>query len=534
MPAVSSYNALTRTDNSINKSLEKLSTGLRINRAGDDAAGLAISEKMRGQVNGLNQATRNSQDGISMIQTAEGALSETHSILQRMRELAVQSANGTNTAEDREALQSEVSQLKQEIDRIGNTTEFNTQKLLDGTQAGASGVSAGANTTTGAAVAKLTAATNTGTSLNTGSTAAQLAAKETVIVDGQSIEVDWSTLSSDDKATLGATTTDAEQLNKKKDIIVNKINEAIDNSGTSISHISAYTSGNSITFESGTAGVDSEVTVFTGAAGVLAGTTATIAAAGNTATSGTTNYNGSAVAAASTFTAEINGVKMQVSVTNAVATGDDMSTIASNTAVDLNSAISTYNSTAGLTKGDEGFINDVTVSVSKDGRFIVGSESGPITFTDDSGSTVVKDLGLSQAQTETAGNGGVTFQIGANKAQTMNFGIKDMRSAALGISGIDLSTAAGAQTALKSLDSAISSVSSQRAKLGAVQNRLEHTINNLTTSSENLTAAESRIRDVDMSLEMVAFSKNKIISQAGTSMLSQANQNPQNVLSLLR
>lgn len=139
MSAVNSYNSLNKVDNTINKSLEKLSTGLRINRAGDDAAGLAISEKMRGQVNGLNMATRNSQDGISMIQTAEGALNETHSILQRMRELAVQSSNGTNTAEDREALQSEISELKSEIDRIGNTTEFNTQKLLDGTQAGVNG-----------------------------------------------------------------------------------------------------------------------------------------------------------------------------------------------------------------------------------------------------------------------------------------------------------------------------------------------------------------------------------------------------------
>ena len=161
MPAMGSYNSLNRTDNSINKSLEKLSTGLRINRAGDDAAGLAISEKMRGQVNGLNMASRNAQDGISMIQTAEGALNETHSILQRMRELSVQSANGTNTAEDRQALQNEVTQLKEEIDRIGNTTEFNTQKLLNGAQAGASGVAAGSGTTTGAVVAKLTAASNT-------------------------------------------------------------------------------------------------------------------------------------------------------------------------------------------------------------------------------------------------------------------------------------------------------------------------------------------------------------------------------------
>ncbi len=166
MPAIGSYNALNRTDAAINKSLEKLSTGLRINRAGDDAAGLAISEKMRGQVNGLNMASRNAQDGISMIQTAEGALNETHSILQRMRELSVQSANGTNTAEDREALQNEVTQLKEEIDRIGNTTECNTQKLLNGAQAGAAGVSQGTNTTTGAAVAKLTAASNNVSDLN--------------------------------------------------------------------------------------------------------------------------------------------------------------------------------------------------------------------------------------------------------------------------------------------------------------------------------------------------------------------------------
>lgn len=162
LPAIGSYNSLNRTDSAINKSLEKLSTGLRINRAGDDAAGLAISEKMRGQVNGLNMASRNAQDGISMIQTAEGALNETHSILQRMRELSVQSANGTNTAEDREALQNEVTQLKEEIDRIGNTTEFNTQKLLNGAQAGAAGVATGTNTTTGAVVAKLTAAKMTG------------------------------------------------------------------------------------------------------------------------------------------------------------------------------------------------------------------------------------------------------------------------------------------------------------------------------------------------------------------------------------
>ena len=527
MSAVSSYNALTKTNGDIQKSLEKLSTGLRINRAGDDAAGLAISEKMRGQISGLDQATRNSQDGISMIQTAEGALSETHSILQRMRELSVQSANGTNTSEDRDALQNEIQQLKEEVDRIGNTTEFNTQKLLNGAQAGATGVAAGSGTTTGAVVAKLTAATNTGSTLN----AAQgTFSKETVIIDGQSLDVDWNTLSSDDKATLNAATTDAEQLNKKKDIIVNKINEAIDNSGKSIDHISGYVNGNSLTLTSGTQGTKSEVTVSSGTS-VLTG-----AGFGATVTKGTTNYNGTTVAATSTLKATINGVDLKVTIPSgsSISTGNTMASAATTIQTALNTAISTYNSNAGLTKGMDGFISAATVTVSDDGRFVVGNETAAITFNDYDGNTTAKDLGVSQAQTETNGNGGVTFQIGANKGQTMNFGIGDMRSTALGISSVDISTAAGAQTAMKTVDSAISKVSAQRAKLGAVQNRLEHTINNLTTSSENLQSAESRVRDLDMSKEMVKFSKNQIISQAGTSMLAQANQSPQNVLQLLR
>lgn len=533
MPAMGSYNSLNRTDSAINKSLEKLSTGLRINRAGDDAAGLAISEKMRGQVNGLNMASRNAQDGISMIQTAEGALNETHSILQRMRELSVQSANGTNTAEDRGALQNEVNQLKEEIDRIGNTTEFNTQKLLNGAQAGAAGVAAGSGTTTGAVVAKLTAASNTGATLNTATKAASFV-KETVIIDGQSLEVDWNTLSSDDKATLQSTTTDAQQLNKKKDIILNKINETIDNSGKSISHIDGYVSSNNLTLTSGTQGTKSEVTVGS-SGGVLSD-----AGFAATAAKGTSVYNGTTIAATAageTFKATINGVDLKVTIPSAssISSGTTaMSAAATTVQSALNVAISTYNSNAGLAKGMDGHIADVAVSASDDGRLIVSNETAAVTFSDYDGKTTAKNLGISMAQTETNGNGGVTFQIGANKAQTMNFGIGDMRSTALGVSSVDISTAAGAQTAMKTLDSAISKVSAQRAKLGAVQNRLEHTINNLTTSSENLQAAESRVRDLDMSLEMVSFSKNKIISQAGTSMLAQANQNPQNVLSLLR
>jgi flagellin len=270
--AMNSYNTLTGTNDRISKSLEKLSSGLRINRAGDDAAGLAISEKMRSQVKGLGMATKNAQDSISLIQTAEGALNETHSILQRMRELSVQSANDTNTTKDRQELQKEMDRLKQEVDRIGDTTEFNTKKLLSGSF-----------------------------------------------------------------------------------------------------------------------------------------------------------------------------------------------------------------STTGL-----------------------------------------------------------RFHVGANSGQFVSLKLGSMRSSALGISGastsqaISITSAAAADSAITTIDSAIEKVSGERAKYGAMQNRLEHTINNLRTSEENLQAAESRIRDADMSKIMVDFSKDQIISQAGTSMLAQANSRSQGVLQLLQ
>jgi flagellin len=294
--AMNTYSRLTAANNAKSSSLAKLSSGLRINKAGDDAAGLTISEKMRGQIGGLNQAVRNAQDGISLIQTAEGALNETHSILNRMRDLAVQAANDTNTADDRNAIQGELNQLLDEVDRIAKNTEFNTQKLF-----GEYGIPENAN-------------------------------------DG----------------------------------------------------------------------------------------------------------------------------------------GDAAHT--------------------------------------------------PLT---------------------------VNFQIGANANQNISLEIKDMTTDGLGLGEfkviveneeksiersniINVTTQSGASTAITKIDSAIKLVSEERSKLGAYQNRLEHTINNLTTTSENLTAAESRIRDVDMAEEMMKFTKNNILSQAATSMLAQANQMPQQVLQLLQ
>lgn len=543
--ALNTHRQLTGNTSAASKSLEKLSSGFRINRAGDDAAGLAISEKMRAQIRGLDMAAKNAQDGISLIQTAEGALNETHSILQRMRELADQSANGTNTVEDRQNLQDEIKQLKSEIDRIGNTTEFNTQKLLNGALAGAQGVTSTTNTTVGAVVAKLTAGTMTaGTAIKADHSAATFGT-DTITVDGQKIDVNWDTLLTQDQKDLlksnlaNASATTVKQVG---DILTNAINTAIDASGKNVGHVSGYVdaTSNKLVLTSSSNGTKSEVTVSNVAANTSIAATFisdTAGAKSANANVGTSTYNGSSLGGSGTFDVYLNGKIIGLGgSTNALtdANGDDMKDVATHLQDAINDAIGTYNASTGKTSGQEGFVQDVTVTVSDDGRLVISSPSGEISLKDLTGETTISDLGLSQAQTEASGSGGMTFQIGANRGQTITFGVGDMRTSALGISGIDISTAAGASAALDSLDVAIKKVSSERSKMGAVQNRLEHTINNLQTASENLTAAESRIRDVDMAKEMMDFTKNNILSQAAQAMLAQANQQPQGVLQLLR
>lgn len=364
------------------KNMEKLSSGFRINRAGDDAAGLAISEKMRGQIRGLNMASKNAQDGISLIQTAEGALNETHAILQRMRELAVQSANDTNTESDRKELQKEINQLVAEIDRVGNTTEFNTQKLLNGDRVG--------------------------------------------LVDQQDGSI-------------------AVQNNGRSSVTVN--------SGAANSLAKALTAGGTITI---------------------------------------TRVNS--------------------------ASGTDWFSISdpTNTGIvlDANTSAAKTVAVAGQTLTITG-LTDLGVG-----------ESVTLTFT-------------AKQDAETDVTKALSMQIGANTGQNMLIGINDMRAEALGVRGtdgkeIDITAADKASTAITTINSAIETVSGERSKLGAVQNRLEHTINNLGTASENLQAAESRIRDVDMAKEMMTFTKNNILTQAAQAMLAQANQQPQGVLQLLR
>ncbi|EDP69256.1 Flagellin-like protein [Carnobacterium sp. AT7] len=408
--AMNTYSNLTSANASKSSSLAKLSSGLRINKAGDDAAGLAISEKMKNQISGMTQASRNAQDGISLIQTAEGALGETHSILNRMRDLTVQSANGTNTADDKTAIQAELTSLTKEVDRIAGDTEFNTKGLMNGSEI--TSTSIGGNFTP--AGAALTApATNDNKLL-------VLAIKATNAN---------TTLKADGTDTAG------DMHTALKDLTPEKLDKII------------------------------------------------------------AKYNTDKAA--------------DVSADKKLADAFDTSTVKA----DFDAKASKYGVTvAAGTNATDAEITTLNNAIAKAGK----SELS------------VNDLGESR---DTKFN----FQIGANAGEKISVEIKNMSSKGLGVNNIDVTaTNANTDDILGKLDKAIGSVSSQRADLGAVQNRLDHTVSNLATTKENLSEANSRITDVDMAEEMMSFTKSNILSQASTSMLAQANQMPQSVLSLLQ
>ncbi|ATY86020.1 flagellin [Kyrpidia spormannii] len=464
LAALNAWRQLSINNTETQKSLEKLSSGYRINRAGDDAAGLAISEKMRGQISGLDQATRNAQDGISLIQTAEGALNETSSILQRMRELAVQASNDTNTQEDRNAIQQEITQLKSEINRISTTTQFNTKNLLDGTIGNSAVLSndnlklksvqvVDANLAADTYTVKNVAAATVGADIKTnttGLTAANFDFTDTTKVSGLALG-DY-TLTVTQGATAGT-----------YDLTLQDKNGVTVASATGWDPTSA-----DATLKGSVNGVSTTFTIKKGA----------------TPQAGTMTFNLNATYAAA---------------------GDFTITNSSNATV--------YKSAASLKITDSNF------------------QAGGFQF------NMTVDTALAAAGTTTTittTNNALTMHIGANENQTMKVAVSKMDTTSLGIDNIDVTTQAGAEAAITAIDNATQMVSTERAKLGAYQNRLEHTINNLSTSSQNITSAESRIRDVDMAQEMMNFTKNNILQQAATAMLAQANQQPQLVLQLLR
>jgi len=515
--SLNTYRQLSTNSAMTNKSIEKLSSGLRINRAGDDAAGLAISEKMRGQIRGLDQASRNSQDGISLIQTAEGALNETHSILQRMRELAVQASNDTNTTDDRSELQKEIDQLVDEIDRIANTTEFNTKKLLNGEASGVkiktgtdkvlnSGLT-GANTYEGTLKVNVTTAAEAEviTSAN---------AEET---DAGNTAIDWTTVAGTDtlESVFAATTPANTAFGGNESLtitqngktvtvnvsgsmtfnqLVQNLNQAFEKEGMAINaSFSAAHADAGLTFTSTKVGSDYAMTI-------------TQNNFDNTATFGFAN-------------------------TVAAAGG--------NAAVDA--VVTLEDTTTGVTSANITVSGDTISLTTADAN--LGLNNFEATLSQAALSSVANAI----AELE-VGQGGVSLQIGANQGQTLAVNIGAMNANKLATDSdvnttfssiADLKTdgvtsTSNANKAITLIDDAIKQVSSERSKLGAYQNRLEHTINNLNTSSENLTAAESRIRDTDMAKEMMEQTKNNILAQAAQAMLAQANQQPQGVLQLLR
>lgn len=481
LASLNTYNRLSANNTATSKSLEKLSSGLRINRAGDDAAGLAISEKMRGQIRGLDQASSNSQDGISMIQTAEGALNETHSILQRMRELAVQSSTDTNTSDDRTKIQAEVDELAKEITRISNTTEFNTKNLLAG------GLS---------------------TTFHVGA-------------------------NQDQNMKLSVSAMDAKSLGVSGDLITTTLTAA-----------------------NGVTGI-SDVTENLGAGAKVTATA--IVAAGYTAAQGT--VQGTIANDSSNYTGA-QDVAYQIKVAAVGATDGNVSSI--QISKDGGASWATVNGVdgTGTTAFDLGDGVKITIAddstapanaVGQQGSFNVTAQKATLKLANTAGdigtavtvhgnqsSVVVGDAATGRTATVaftfaslTAGDATVSQTTTASTGATVDaFG--SVTTQAVAQKGINVSTQGAANRAITTIDNAIKTVSTERSKLGAYQNRLEHTISNLSTSSENLTAAESRIRDVNMAKEMMSFQKNNILSQAATAMLAQANQQPQNVLQLLR
>ena len=470
MQAANANRMLNVTTSAQSKSTEKLSSGYKINRAADDAAGLTISEKMRKQIKGLDRASTNAEDGVSAVQTAEGALTEVHSMLQRMNELATQSANGTNSNTDRKAIQDEIDQLTTEIDRVSETTKFNETYLLKGD---------------GAEKAHNVNAHDAGLD------------GVTLTDKGNEVEVTLKELKAGDKISIAG-----------KNYTIGSTADEITNKMTA----GAAGAKNSYTINGATYQVDENNKVYT-ADGKKKVTKAELTGTG-AGDAELTDLQG-LVKEGSTVTI---GTKTYTAMTDKAGAGADGIDDNDSTVITAGKAYQLQ--TAEIVKASS--IGADTAATVKNGAN--ATKDATATFTLNKGTVSYKDA-LS-----------FNLHVGADADMTnkITVNIDSMNSAGLGVKGIKADTEQDATYAIDAIADAISTVSSQRSSLGAVQNRLEHTINNLDNVVENTTSAESRIRDTDMAEEMVNYSKNNILAQAGQSMLAQANQSNQGVLSLLQ
>ena len=497
MQAANASRTLNITTDSQSKSTEKLSSGYKINRAADDAAGLSISEKMRKQIRGLTQASTNASDGVSSVQTAEGALTEVHDMLQRMNELAVQAANGTNSESDRDDIQNEIDQLSQEIDRIASTTKFNETFLLKGDiglkRMYISAHDAGLD---GTLIQNTTKATFTMESLEAG---------EKYRIGGIQYTIG---------AETNAEVAKALHLEKKLTGGTTKDDPGVWNldAGDTIS-----IDGKTYTINPKEVGSDiANAKVTNGYLNKLITDGSTIKYNGNEVTRFSTSYNketgiDDANVTLIKATAAYNMVATELKAASSVGATDGAASIIDKDEADENGVGSVWEK-AEITKTIAGEENETKVT--------------SISFTLSKGY-----VNIQNALT-------LNLHVGADAAMTnkINVTIEAMNSKSIGINGINVSDATGkaATYAIDAIADALQRVSAQRAELGAIQNRLEHSIKNLDNVVENTEAAESRIRDTDMADTMVEYSKNNILQQAGQSMLAQANQATQGVMNLLQ
>ena len=458
MQAANANRMLNVTTGAQSKSTEKLSSGYRINRAADDAAGLSISEKMRKQIKGLDKASSNAEDGVSSVQTAEGALTEVHSMLQRMNELAVQASNGTNSNTDRSAIQDEISQLTTEIDRVAETTKFNETYLLKGGNGTKdvymNGHDAGLKGTL----------TDNATTATFKVAAGALDAGKSVTIGGKDY-------------TIGGSDTEAKALITKAAADGAKADASITIDGTT------YTYKTDKWVDKG--GKD------------------------------------------------VTDIENKVKKGSTVKYGSDSVTVLNdNKTTGIDDANSSVISAA---KAVELMTNELTAANN------IGATKKPATVTADAAGYTANngiEFTIEKGTAEVADKLSFSLHVGSDADMTnkITVGIETMNSSYLGIKGLNVNDDSGiaGTYAIDAISDALQKVSEQRSSLGAVQNRLEHTIDNLDNVVENTTTAESRIRDTDMASEMVNYSKNNILAQAGQSMLAQANQSNQGVLSLLQ
>jgi len=485
---VQSLNAqrnLNTSQSSLATSLQRLSSGLRINSAKDDAAGLAISERFTSQIRGLNQATRNANDGISLAQTAEGALGSAGELLQRIRELAVQSANASNSSSDRQALQDEVGQLTQELDRIAVTTNFNGKAMFDGTFGTANfQVGANANQTISASTANLRTNQYGNNQVISSGAAASATAWGTNGVTGGSLKVQGYLGSKD--VTISANQT-------AKDITTN---------------INAQTGSTGVTATART-----EVKLAFGASGSY--------------TLNLRSDNSTAQPVSFTLSGGFTGADALASAVTAINDQASKTGVTAQLASDGNSVIINNATGNDITVSDTAVTNAGAVTVTKQSRDASGtlSDAGAgQTLTADATAQNVTTSGYIQLDSDKS------FSVDVTGSNTFS----DVGSTMNKVSGLDITTFEKATQALKTVDAALATINSQRSAFGALQSRFEATVSNLQATSENLAASRSRIRDTDFAAETANLTRAQILQQAGTAMLAQANSLPQNVMSLLR